>query len=119
MSNTADLKDNDWARIAFEYLKGWEGYDPQSDPTQEEITNHTVLCEDPESCWICSMRDCPRHDPMHYHHDGCTSRCDEGTTEEKTNMSAQLATNDDLQVNNLETTQIDDDDITGPLSLFS
>lgn len=27
-------------------------------------------CEGDE-CELCSMRDCPRHEPLHYHHDGC------------------------------------------------
>lgn len=29
-------------------------------------------CEEDE-CWICAIRDCPHHEPLHYHHDGCPS----------------------------------------------
>ena len=31
---------------------------------------HPVACEASE-CLECSVRDCPRGEPMHYHHDGC------------------------------------------------
>lgn len=24
-----------------------------------------------EECCICSIRDCPSDEPLHYHHDGC------------------------------------------------
>lgn len=24
-----------------------------------------------DECWICAIRDCPHHEPLHYHHDGC------------------------------------------------
>jgi len=24
-----------------------------------------------EECMICSVRDCPDNEPLHYHHDGC------------------------------------------------
>lgn len=30
----------------------------------------TEDCPDPE-CLICGERDCPFHEPLHYHHDGC------------------------------------------------
>ena len=30
----------------------------------------TDECDDPE-CLICGYRDCPFHEPLHYHHDGC------------------------------------------------
>jgi len=26
---------------------------------------------DADECEICSVRDCPRKEPLHYHHDGC------------------------------------------------
>jgi hypothetical protein len=33
--------------------------------------NHTEPdCKDLE-CSVCGERDCPYHDPFHYHHDGC------------------------------------------------
>jgi hypothetical protein len=32
----------------------------------------TDACPDQE-CDVCSVRDCPYHDPLHYHHDGCPS----------------------------------------------
>lgn len=35
---------------------------------------HPRACDESE-CMLCSMRDCPRHCPDHYHHDGCPS-CD-------------------------------------------
>lgn len=37
-----------------------------------ELLDHpeTAACEDPE-CMICGYRDCPYHEPLHYHHDGC------------------------------------------------
>lgn len=35
----------------------------QSHPKTED-------CPDPE-CLICGQRDCPFHEPLHYHHDGC------------------------------------------------
>lgn len=31
---------------------------------------HPVACREPE-CLLCGMRDCPLHEPLHYHHDGC------------------------------------------------
>lgn len=30
----------------------------------------TAACPDPE-CLVCGYRDCPLHEPLHYHHDGC------------------------------------------------
>ncbi|MCK9371159.1 hypothetical protein M0R04_14705 [Candidatus Dojkabacteria bacterium] len=30
----------------------------------------TKFCEDDE-CIYCGYRDCPHHEPLHYHHDGC------------------------------------------------
>jgi hypothetical protein len=37
---------------------------------------HPPASECPEDeCMVCSMRDCPHSDPLHYHHDGCGS-CD-------------------------------------------
>lgn len=30
----------------------------------------TDECPDPE-CYICGARDCPFHEELHYHHDGC------------------------------------------------
>ena len=24
-----------------------------------------------EECMLCSVRDCPDNEPLHYHHDGC------------------------------------------------
>lgn len=49
-------------------------YDAPILPTvmAEEIEKHppTDQCPDQE-CWICGARDCPFHEPLHYHHDGC------------------------------------------------
>lgn len=42
---------------------------------------------------IVAMIDCPKHDPMHYHHDGCTSLCDQdGPQENASNYGLELAT---------------------------
>jgi len=30
----------------------------------------TDVCPDYE-CSMCAIRDCPWHEPLHYHHDGC------------------------------------------------
>jgi len=49
---------------------------PESDKwlteIRDQIPNHpsTEDCPDME-CAICSVRDCPQGDPLHYHHDGC------------------------------------------------
>lgn len=44
------------------------------DHLMEDSMDHppTQTCDDME-CMICSVRDCPQNDPMHYHHDGCPS----------------------------------------------
>jgi hypothetical protein len=31
---------------------------------------HPKSCVENE-CMLCGMRDCPRNEPFHYHHDGC------------------------------------------------
>lgn len=31
---------------------------------------HTCFCRS-EDCVSCAVRDCPHHEPRHYHHDGC------------------------------------------------
>lgn len=36
-------------------------------------------CEADE-CMVCSWRDCPHREPLHYHHDGCPC-CDDGLPE--------------------------------------
>lgn len=38
----------------------------------EAVKTHppTDQCNDPE-CYICGYRDCPFHEELHYHHDGC------------------------------------------------
>jgi hypothetical protein len=41
------------------------------------MRNGTYLgegCNDTE-CVLCSMRDCPRGDPLHYDDDGCAAGC--------------------------------------------
>lgn len=44
------------------------------DPTDDDVKSHgpTAECNDAE-CLTCGKRDCPQHDPLHYHHDGCPS----------------------------------------------
>ncbi|MEK6883772.1 MAG: hypothetical protein AABY22_29355 [Nanoarchaeota archaeon] len=39
---------------------------------EQESKKHpkTKDCNDSE-CIICGYRDCPHHEPLHYHHDGC------------------------------------------------
>jgi hypothetical protein len=33
-------------------------------------TGHADTCP-VEECMLCSVRDCPGQEPLHYHHDGC------------------------------------------------
>jgi hypothetical protein len=35
---------------------------------------HPHACREPE-CYLCAMRDCPYHEPFHYHQNGCPA-CD-------------------------------------------
>jgi hypothetical protein len=39
---------------------------------ESQIPGHPAIeeCLDRE-CMICSVRDCPHKEPLHYHHDGC------------------------------------------------
>lgn len=39
---------------------------------EKELLTHpkTEDCKDSE-CIFCGYRDCPHHEPLHYHHDGC------------------------------------------------
>lgn len=39
-------------------------------------------CPD-EECSVCAVRDCPWHEPLHYHHDGCPSCITEAEWEGK------------------------------------
>ena len=37
---------------------------------------YAAVCDETdETCIACAMRDCPRREPLHYHHDGCPA-CD-------------------------------------------
>ncbi len=37
-----------------------------------ECTGDTNTCSaDGGECMVCSVRDCPHQEPLHYHHDGC------------------------------------------------
>lgn len=39
---------------------------------EKEAKNHPATTDCPDSeCYICGWRDCPHHEPLHYHHDGC------------------------------------------------
>ena len=40
---------------------------------EKEVMEHKD-CQKPE-CIICGWRDCPHHEPLHYHHDGCPACC--------------------------------------------
>jgi len=68
----------------------WEGFTPESRMVVENaielafkecdarmfdrIVLHPSADEcDIDECWICAIRDCPYHEPLHYHHDGCPS----------------------------------------------
>lgn len=49
-------------------------------PVKAEIFEETYELDHPPTkdcpyleCTICSERDCPHEDPLHYHHDGCPS----------------------------------------------
>lgn len=36
------------------------------------VLDHPPTAQCPEDeCMACAMRDCPDHEPLHYHHDGC------------------------------------------------
>lgn len=37
---------------------------------EEGCTGNSATCLIDE-CKDCSVRDCPEHEPLHYHHDGC------------------------------------------------
>ena len=41
---------------------------------KETCAGDWILCPNDE-CYICSVRDCPENEPLHYHHDGCP-HCD-------------------------------------------
>ena len=44
---------------------------------EKELESHiSEECLDSE-CMLCGMRDCPGGEPLHYHHDGCPSCCDD------------------------------------------
>lgn len=45
---------------------------------QRQVMGHPVAdaCQVDE-CMVCSWRDCPHAEPLHYHHDGCPC-CDDG-----------------------------------------
>lgn len=38
--------------------------------TEQQCTGETATCP-VEECMVCAIRDCPDHEPLHYHHDGC------------------------------------------------
>lgn len=44
---------------------------------QRPLSNHYNRCTGDaetcplEECMLCSVRDCPGDEPLHYHHDGC------------------------------------------------
>lgn len=40
-----------------------------------------VSCTD-SSCYACAQRACPRHEPLHYHHDGCPACWNEAQRQE-------------------------------------
>jgi len=40
----------------------------------DTCTRNAETCPNDE-CLLCGIRDCPAHEPLHYHHDGCPS-CD-------------------------------------------
>jgi hypothetical protein len=42
----------------------------------DSCTGVATTCDNDE-CLVCGTRDCPDHEPLHYHHDGCPA-CDAG-----------------------------------------
>jgi hypothetical protein len=70
----------------------------------EEILGHELTGEEckctgmPETCTVdecmlCSVRDCPGNEPLHYHHDGCPY-C---YTAEEVDPKTKLSRNERLQ----------------------
>jgi len=56
-----------------EALRDWRAEDDEGAHLLALATHPaTEECPDPE-CSLCSERDCPYHEPLHYHHDGCPS----------------------------------------------
>lgn len=37
---------------------------------KNDCTGNAETCP-VEECMVCSVRDCPGNEPLHYHHDGC------------------------------------------------
>lgn len=57
-----------WIDQSLEEDADFPGYDPEWE--------HVCEGEDgANECSACAVRDCPEHEPLHYHHDGCPS-CD-------------------------------------------
>jgi hypothetical protein len=48
-------------------------FDETEQNDDEELLERSKTHEpcERDECTLCSMRDCPRHEPLHYHHDGC------------------------------------------------
>ena len=52
---------------AIRDLEKMTGHESQ---TEKDCTGNTATCKVDE-CLLCSIRDCPDGEPLHYHHDGC------------------------------------------------
>lgn len=50
-------------------------------------TDDHPICDYPE-CIMCSVRDCPHNEPLHYHHDGCPA-CDYDSPTYVTKLNSQ------------------------------
>jgi len=57
----------------FPYLnKVKSGIGPEYCICEQSCENNHNFCDDAE-CLYCGVRDCPHHEPLHYHHDGCAA----------------------------------------------
>lgn len=53
---------------AIAHVEGWLGKEWMT--PFECCTGDWSTCEIDE-CYVCSVRDCPHHEMLHYFHDGC------------------------------------------------
>lgn len=56
--------------VDFAQMKREGTYKAWMDPEAVAAHPATDVCPD-EECLMCSVRDCPHGEPLHYHHDGC------------------------------------------------
>lgn len=63
----------DFDRGLLRYSEEWWAREVVDHPTRDD-------CPDPE-CMICSWRDCPDHEPLHYDTDGPCPSCEDGVAD--------------------------------------